>query len=238
MITLENVSKVYGPLAGQGVRALDGVSLAIDEGEFVSLIGASGSGKSSLLNMVGGIDVPTSGRIVVGGRDVTAITDRELTLLRRNLIGIVFQFFNLMPTLTVIENVTLPAELAGVPRSESRRRGIALLEAVGMAHRIDHSPHELSGGEMQRTAIARALINRPRILLADEPTGNLDSQTGDLVLELLEQLAGREKVTLLMATHDPAIALRAGRVIEMKDGRVLSDRRSAAARQGSAPAGA
>lgn len=218
MITLEHVSKIYGPVSGGSVKALDDVSLRIEEGESVSLIGASGSGKSTLLNVIGGIDVPTSGRVVVDGREITAIGDRELTLLRRDVIGIVFQFFNLMPTLTVIENVMLPAELAGGDRAGSRRRAVMLLEAVGMGHRIDHSPHELSGGEMQRTAIARALINRPRVLLADEPTGNLDSATGRIVLDLIEQLAASERVTLLMATHDAAIAARAGRVIEMKDG--------------------
>jgi putative ABC transport system ATP-binding protein len=218
MITLEHVSKIYGPVSGGSVKALDDISLRIEEGESVSLIGASGSGKSTLLNVIGGIDVPTSGRVVVDGREITAIGDRELTLLRRDTIGIVFQFFNLMPTLTVIENVMLPAELAGGDRAGSRRRAVMLLEAVGMGHRIDHSPHELSGGEMQRTAIARALINRPRVLLADEPTGNLDSATGRTVLELIEQLAASERVTLLMATHDAAIAARAGRVIEMKDG--------------------
>ncbi len=225
MISLKNVTKIYGREEADGVRALDGVSLEIGAGELVSLIGASGSGKSTLLNVVGGIDIPTRGSVHVDGREVTAIGDRELTLMRRDTIGIIFQFFNLMPTLTVLENVTLPAELAGVDREVSRRRAVSLLEAVGMGHRVEHSPHELSGGEMQRTAIARSLVNSPRILLADEPTGNLDSRTGEVVLALLSDLAAREGVTLLMATHDPTIAARAGRVIEMRDGRVVQDRR-------------
>lgn len=223
MIELHQVTKIYGPAQGKGVKALDVAALWIGEGEQVSLVGASGSGKSTLLNLIGGIDSPTSGSITVGGRDITRIGDRGMTLLRREMIGIVFQFFNLMPTLSVLENVTLPAELAGRSESQTRARALELLRAVGMEGRSSHKPSELSGGEMQRTAIARALINRPRILLADEPTGNLDSQNGLLVLDLLRRVAAEEGLTLLMATHDPAIAMQAGRMIEMKDGSVIAD---------------
>lgn len=223
MITLDRVSKLYGPSEGKGVKALDNVSLTIAEGEQVSLIGASGSGKSTLLNLVGGIDSPSEGVITLDGRDITRIGDKGMTLMRRELIGIVFQFFNLMPTLSVLENVMLPAGLAGRDERESHTRAMDLLDAVGMRERAAHRPNELSGGEMQRTAIARALINKPRILLADEPTGNLDSRNGTLVLDLLQRVAVEEKLTLVMATHDAAIARQAGRVIEMKDGRVMSD---------------
>ncbi len=223
IIKIRSVGRVYGPDRGTGVTALDDVSLDILEGEITTVVGASGSGKSTLLNLIGGIDAPTSGSIEIDGRDITRIGDREMTLLRRNTVGIVFQFFNLMPTLSVLENVTLPAELAGKNERESRERGMMLLEAVGMAARAGHRPSELSGGEMQRTAIARALVNHPRILLADEPTGNLDSANGRAVLELLERISRNERLTLIMATHDPAIAANAERVIEMKDGKILSD---------------
>ena len=222
LIELRDLRKVYGD-EEHGVRALDGVSLDIEHGEVVSLIGASGSGKSTLLNLIGGIDAATSGGITVDGRDIARAGERQLALLRRGVIGIIFQFFNLMPTLTVIENVMLPAELAGTPERDARARAAELLESVGMTHRQTHRPHELSGGEMQRTAIARALINRPLILLADEPTGNLDSKNGHAVLQILHDLARRDGTTLLIATHDPEIARTADRVIEMKDGNVLRD---------------
>lgn len=223
MIVLDRVSKLYGPSEGKGVKALDNVSLTIREAEQISLIGASGSGKSTLLNLIGGIDSPSEGIITLDGRDITRIGDRGMTLMRRELIGIVFQFFNLMPTLSVLENVMLPAGLAGRDERESHERAMDLLGAVGMRERASHRPNELSGGEMQRTAIARALINRPRILLADEPTGNLDSRNGTLVLDLLKRVAAEEKLTLIMATHDAAIARQAGRVIEMKDGKMVGD---------------
>ncbi|MEP7218792.1 MAG: ABC transporter ATP-binding protein [Bacteroidota bacterium] len=225
LIELRDVTRMYGPASAEGVTALNGVSLMIESGEQVSLVGSSGSGKSTLLNLIGGIDLPTSGTITVEGRDIGTIGDKGMTMLRRELIGIVFQFFNLMPTLSVLENVTLPAELAGKSESESRARAMELLRGVGMEGRASHKPSELSGGEMQRTAIARALINRPKILLADEPTGNLDSHNGNLVLDLLRRVAADEGLTLVMATHDPAIAAQAGRTVEMRDGRVVSDQR-------------
>jgi putative ABC transport system ATP-binding protein len=225
MITLQQVSKHYGPSGAEHVKALDDVTLHIDEGEQVSLVGASGSGKSTLLNLIGGIDTPSSGSITVGGRDITRIGDRGMTMLRREMIGIVFQFFNLMPTLSVLENVMLPAELAGKGERASRDRALELLGAVGMEARAAHRPNELSGGEMQRTAIARALVNHPKILLADEPTGNLDSHNGEIVLGLLHRVAREEGLTLVMATHDQGIARRAGRLVEMRDGRVVREER-------------
>ena len=223
LIKIRSLTRIYGPERGKGVTALEDVSLDFHLGESTTIIGASGSGKSTLLNMIGGIDAPSSGTIEIDGRDITRIGDREMTLLRRDMIGIVFQFFNLMPTLSVLENVTLPAELAGRSERESRERGMMLLESVGMAPRASHKPSELSGGEMQRTAIARALINHPRILLADEPTGNLDSANGAAVLDLLDRISRDEQLTLIMATHDPGIAGKGERVIEMKDGKVISD---------------
>jgi putative ABC transport system ATP-binding protein len=223
MIIIDHLTKIYAEGSESSVRAVDAVSLVIERGEQVALIGSSGSGKSTLLNLIGGIDGASGGSITIDGREITGLDDRKLTLLRREMIGIVFQFFNLMPTLTVIENVMLPAELAGRSERESRARALALLEEVGMAPRAAHRPHELSGGEMQRTAIARALINRPPILLADEPTGNLDSRSGALVLELLRRLARDEGLTLVMATHDMAIAKQADRVVEMRDGRLVGE---------------
>jgi putative ABC transport system ATP-binding protein len=220
LVTIDDLRKSYEP---SGVVALDGVTLTIADGELVSLVGASGSGKSTLLNILGGIDMASSGRVVIDGQSVTGASDRQMVMLRRTLIGIVFQFFNLMPTLTVLENVTLPAELAGRRESEARERALQLLEQVGMTHRAAHRPHELSGGEMQRTAIARALINRPRLLLADEPTGNLDSKNGAIILEMLRRLARDEGSTLVVATHDHAVAAIADRIVEMRDGRVLRE---------------
>jgi putative ABC transport system ATP-binding protein len=222
MITLEHVSKLYGSAGARQIGALDDVSLHIGEGEQVALVGASGSGKSTLLNLIGGIDSPTGGTVTVGGRDITRIGDRGMTLLRREMIGIVFQFFNLMPTLSVLENVMLPAELAGKGERAARERAMELLRAVDMEARASHKPNELSGGEMQRTAIARALINHPKILLADEPTGNLDSHNGEMVLDLLRRVTVEDGLTLVMATHDPAIARGAGRIVEMKDGKIVA----------------
>ena len=218
LVRVERLRKNYEPA---GVVALDDVTLSIEEGEVVSLIGASGSGKSTLLNVLGGIDVPGSGHVEIAGQVITGASDRQMVMLRRSLIGIIFQFFNLMPTLTVLENVTLPAELAGRGEGEAVERAKLLLEQVGMSHRAHHRPHELSGGEMQRTAIARSLINQPKLLLADEPTGNLDSRNGALVLDLLHRLALDEGVTLLIATHDHAVAAIADRIIEMRDGRIV-----------------
>jgi len=223
LIKIQSISRLYGSPDKAGVNALDDVSIEFVEGESVSLVGASGSGKSTLLNVIGGIDAPTHGSITIDGRDTARIGDREMTLLRRRTIGIVFQFFNLMPTLTVLENVALPAELAGRREQEARERAMELLKEVGMAGRASHKPNELSGGEMQRTAIARALVNRPRIVLADEPTGNLDSKNGEMVLELLYRLTEQEGLTMIMATHDPSIARRSRRIVEMKDGKVHAD---------------
>jgi putative ABC transport system ATP-binding protein len=190
------------------------VTFDVRRGEFLAIVGPSGAGKSTLLNLIGCMDAPTSGRLTLLGKPVQALTERDRTLIRRDQIGFVFQHFGLLPTLTVAENIMLPALFAG--RSASQRRD-ELLAKVGLTHRRDHRPHELSGGEMQRVAIARALINQPSLLLADEPTGNLDSATGETIIGLFEQL-NREGLTIIVVSHNPALAMAATRQLELVDG--------------------
>jgi putative ABC transport system ATP-binding protein len=202
------------------VAALSGIDLAIPRGEFTALVGPSGSGKSTLLNLIGGLDRPSSGEICVDGLSLGAATEPQLVRHRRERIGFIFQSFNLLPTLTALENVESPLVLAEVPRGERRVRAAGLLESVGLAQRISHKPSELSGGEKQRVAIARALANRPSLLLADEPTGNLDSRTGDAVLELLCGLVRKNGLTLVMVTHDPEVAAHADRIVHLRDGNI------------------
>ncbi len=214
-LSFRSVTKVYA--GGQEVVALDGLDLEVGAGEFVALIGESGSGKSTLLHLAGGIDRPTSGEIRVGGRDVGALPERELVLYRRREVGLVFQFFNLLPHLTVRENVELPRRLDGGADADARAG--ALLERVGLLGRAGAHPYELAGGEMQRVAIARALASGARLLLADEPTGNLDSRNGEAVLSLLDEVRRERGVTLLLATHSAAAAGRADRSVHLKDGR-------------------
>ena len=220
LVRLTDVDKVYlGGLAG----ALRGVSLGVEEGEFTAVMGPSGSGKSTLLNLVAGLDRPTSGTVVVAGTDLGRQGETALARFRRERIGFVFQFFHLLPSLTVLENVLMPALLAG--RSGARARGRELLDRLGIAELAERYPARLSGGQQQRAAIARALINRPSLLLADEPTGALDSQTGRQVMELLEDLH-REGQTILMVTHDAKLATRhTARVISLADGQVVDDAR-------------
>jgi len=203
---------------GEDVVALGGVDLAVEAGELVALVGPSGSGKSTLLQIAGGLDVPDAGRVVVDGRDLAGLSVAERARARRRQIGFVFQFFHLLPTLSVAENVELPLLLDRRRNRAARVR--MLLERVGVDHRAGHLPAELSGGEMQRAAIARALAGGPELLLADEPTGNLDSATGAAVLELLAELVGEAGTTLVMVTHDEAAAARADRVLHLRDGRL------------------
>jgi len=215
-IRCRRVRKVYeGPLP---VVALDGIDLEVASGEFVAIVGPSGCGKSTLLHLLAAIDRPTSGEVLVDGRDLAAMPESERTLYRRRDVGLVFQFFNLLPHLDVAENVALPRRLDG--RADASERARDLLARVGLAHRAAAHPYELSGGEMQRVAIARALVTGARLLLADEPTGNLDSRNGEQVLERLEEVRRERGVTLLLATHSDAAARRADRVIEMRDGRL------------------
>jgi putative ABC transport system ATP-binding protein len=223
-IAVETVglSKVYG--AGPtAVRALRDVSLEFANGEFAAIMGPSGSGKSTLLHLLGALDKPTSGRVVIGGTELSGLSDRKLTLLRRKRMGFVFQFYNLIPTLSAEENVLLPALIAGERTYRYSKRLDELFDLVGLRGRRTHRPDELSGGEQQRVAIARALIRHPDIILADEPTGNLDSKSGAGVLELLRESAARYEQTIVMVTHDPRAAAVADRVIFFSDGRVVDE---------------
>jgi len=211
------------------IRAVDGVSLQIAPGEFVALLGASGSGKSSLLNLLAGLDSPTSGRVVVGDQDLAKLTRDELARYRRYTVGMVFQSFNLVPSMTVIENVELPLRFAEIERSKRGTMAAEALGKVGLAGRLKHRPIELSGGEQQRVAIARALINQPGILLSDEPTGNLDSRTGSEVMELIRNLNESLNMTVVLVTHERNIAEKyADRLISLADGKIVSDQINAA----------
>jgi putative ABC transport system ATP-binding protein len=203
------------------VRALDGLNLSIRVGEFLCLTGASGSGKSTCLSLIGGLDRPTRGRIVVEGREITQLDENELATYRRRRVGFVFQSFHLIPTMTALENVEFPLVFARVGARLRRTKAQKLLEQVGLAGRLDHRPTELSGGEQQRVAIARSLVNDPALLLADEPTGNLDSRTGGEVMELLAQMNAEQELTVLVASHDRAVVGFAHRVIHLLDGRLL-----------------
>jgi putative ABC transport system ATP-binding protein len=217
------VRKIYAPTGpAEPVVALDDVDLDIAAGSFVALLGASGSGKSTLLHLLAGIDRPTAGRVEVGGRDVGALAEKDLVLYRRREVGLVFQFFNLLPHLTAAENVELPGRLDGARDAGTRAR--ELLARVGLERRATAHPYELSGGEMQRVAIARALATGARLLLADEPTGNLDSRNGDEVLRLLDEIRRERGVTLILATHSERAAARAERRVQLVDGRVPSPR--------------
>ena len=218
MIELEQVTRTY-VLGDQPVRALDGVTERIEAGEYVAIMGPSGSGKSTLLNIIGCLDRPTQGSCRIDGIDVATLSEDELSALRSHKIGFVFQTFHLVARRTAAENVAFPMLFAGVPRAERAARVARALEGVGLAQRAGHRPSELSGGERQRVAIARATVMSPQILLADEPTGNLDSSAGAQVMELLERMQAGG-LTLVVVTHDPAIAARARRVLWMKDGRI------------------
>jgi len=227
IVRIENLSKTYEE-GGRQRTILNNVTLEIETGEFFVLLGKSGSGKSTLLNLISAIDYPDSGRIIVQGIDITALTEQQQTLFRRDHIGIVFQFFNLIPTLTVLENITLPHELRGSSRKESEAGAKALLERVGLANRADAYPDKLSGGEQQRVAIARALVHEPAVVLADEPTGNLDEDTGESILTLLLDLTRTAGKTLVMATHNPEIVPLADRVARIHEGKLIITQQSRA----------
>lgn len=218
VLVARDVTRDY-PMNGEIVHALRGVSLTVDAGEYVAIAGPSGSGKSTLLQVLGGIDVPSSGSVEVLGTRLETLGDRALTRLRLLRLGFVFQRFHLLPVLTALENVELPMAEAGVPRSERRSRARSLLEYVGLGARAGHRPTQLSGGEMQRVAVARALANRPAVILADEPTGELDTATGAEILALFRRL-NADGTTLIVVTHDERLAAEAGRVVHMFDGRV------------------
>ena len=219
LVELINVTKIY-TMDHVEVPALRGVSLTILRGEFVSIMGPSGSGKSTLMNIIGCLDKPTGGRVILDGKDVTKLGDNALAEYRRKKIGFVFQQFNLIPRLTALENVALPMWFAGVEKKRRLQRAARLLRQVGLGERTGHKPTELSGGERQRVAIARALANDPELILADEPTGNLDSRSGDAVLDLLEDL-NRQGKTVVIVTHDLSYGKRAERMIRLRDGRIV-----------------
>ena len=209
------------------VVALDSIDLNIEKGELVAIVGASGSGKSTLLNLIGGLDRPTAGRIEVEGAALESLSDDELTRMRRDKIGFIFQFFNLLPTLSCLENVSLPLHLRGWPRKKIDERARELLDLVGLTKRLEHLPDKLSGGERQRVAIARALSVYPPVLLADEPTGNLDSRTGVEILKLIHDLHERLSATILIVTHDASVAQSCDRTVTLRDGRIEADVRRA-----------
>lgn len=217
LLTMRGVSKDYRR-GSQLVLALRGVDLAVGAGEFVALTGPSGSGKSTLLHLAGGLDIPDTGTVFLGDQDLAALSGEERASVRRRKIGFVFQFFHLLSGLSVLENVALPLVLDGVADAEAR--AAALVERVGLGHRRTYRPTELSGGEMQRVAIARALVNSPRVILADEPTGNLDSATGDAIMDLLVEQVSAVGSALLLVTHDSRVASRAHRTVEVRDGRI------------------
>ena len=221
-IVATDVLRTY-QLEGVEVPALRGVSVQVEPGEFAAIIGPSGSGKSTLMHLLGLLDRPTAGTITVGGRDATGLTDTELAVLRNETIGFVFQSFQLLPRTTATDNVSLPLVYRGTPRRERRDRAVEALQTVGLGHRLDHRPSQMSGGEQQRVAIARALVGEPRVLLADEPTGNLDTRTGEEIMAILETLNRDRGVAVLLVTHDRDVAERARRQIHMRDGLIESD---------------
>ncbi|MGE5357784.1 MAG: ABC transporter ATP-binding protein [Bacteroidales bacterium] len=228
MIDLQNVTKQFD--GRRRVVALEGVDLHVASGELVSIVGPSGSGKSTLLNLVGGLDRPSSGAICIDGQRLDQLGDDQLTRVRRDKIGFIFQFFNLLPSLSCYENVALPLHLRGWKRAKIEGRTRELIDLVGLAARLEHLPDELSGGERQRVAIARALAVYPPILLADEPTGNLDSRTGADILRLVQDLHQRLRATILIVTHDANVARSCSRTITLRDGRVVDDERREPAR--------
>jgi putative ABC transport system ATP-binding protein len=224
IVEAQNLVKTYR-MGLTEVRALRGVNLVVEEGEFVSVMGRSGSGKSTLLNLLGCLDRPTEGTVFINGVEVTALPRRKLPRIRQQMVGFVFQQFNLLPSLTALENVTLPLRYSGVGRAEGRQRAMELLKRVGLGDRYTHRPAELSGGELQRVAVARALINRPAIILADEPTGELDTHTAAELMDLLHDLNQTQGQTFIIVTHDPGVAAKTDRMIYLSDGMIVREER-------------
>ena len=223
IISAQNVTKEFKQANGQPLRVLQHVSLDVQKGEFVAIMGPSGSGKSTLMYLLGGLDRATSGQIRVAGDDLMQLSGDELAQFRRERVGFVFQGYYLVPTLNVLENVALPGVFMGQSREEREGRAAKLLERLEMGKRLEHRPHQLSGGQMQRVAIARALFNNPAMIMGDEPTGALDSQTGTIVMKLLRNLSDKQGKTILVVTHDPSVAQYADRIIQLQDGRITAD---------------
>lgn len=221
-LNAENISKSF-KISSQKVEVLKSVSLSVERGEWVALLGSSGSGKTTLLDILGTISRPDAGTLSIGGADVLALSSRETVAFRRRKIGFVFQAYHMLPELSICENVMLPAMLDGLAKKEAREKACALLERVGLAHRLKHRAGELSGGEQQRAAIARSLMNAPELLLADEPTGNLDSKNSGEIMTLFHQFHRQYHQTLILITHDPHIALQADRILTIEDGKIISD---------------
>ncbi len=226
-IATHRLNKVF-QLGEQHIRPLDDVSLSIERGQFTAIMGPSGSGKSTLLYLLGGLDKPTSGAIVVAGQRLDQMSSEELATFRQRTVGFVFQQFFLVPTMTALENVALPGIFAGIPRDERENRAARILTMLGMGDRLENRPSQLSGGQMQRVAIGRALFNNPPIIMADEPTGQLDSKTGTLVIEMLKALVVQRGKTVIFVTHEQGVAAYADRILHLMDGRVVSDERPAA----------
>ncbi len=222
IVEVENVSKIY-KMGEVRVPALNGVKLRVKTGEFMTLMGPSGSGKTTLLHLIGALDRPTEGRVFIKGVEISRLDDDELAELRNQEIGFVFQFFNLIPRMTAMENVELPMAFAGVPLERRRKRAMVLLEKVGLRDRVNHRPTELSGGEQQRIAVARALVNDPSLILCDELTGNLDTKTGEEILKLLRELNKEQNQTFVLVTHDPGVARSTDRVAYMQDGTIIKE---------------
>lgn len=222
ILEVKNLVKTYGKGENQ-VKAVDDVSFSVEEGEFVAIVGASGSGKSTLLHLLGGVDRPTTGKVLIDGKDIYSLSDDALAIFRRRQIGIIYQFYNLIPILDVEENITLPCDLDGKPVSKSRLN--ELLKTLGLENRTKHLPNQLSGGQQQRVSIGRALINDPALILADEPTGNLDSKAGDEIVSLLKLSNKKYHQTIIIITHDLEIAQQADRIITFEDGKITKDER-------------
>ena len=213
------------PQGETSLRVLKGINMKVEEGDFMAIMGPSGSGKSTLLNMIGALDKPTSGTVLIRGVDLSTLSDNQLADLRSKEIGFIFQFFNLISRMKALGNVALPMAIAGVPRSERRERAAKLLEMVGLGERMHHRPTELSGGEQQRVAIARALVNDPAVVLCDEVTGNLDSGTGDDIMQLMRTLNNEEGKTFVLITHDPVVAQSTDRLVTLHDGEIIGEKR-------------
>lgn len=220
ILSVKNLSKIYGD-ENNHVIALDNVSFDVEIGEFIAIIGASGSGKSTLLHQIGGVDHPSSGKVIINNTDIYTLNENDLAIFRRNEIGLIYQFYNLIPVLKVKENITLPLQLAH--QKVDQKRFNTLIEQLGLSNRLNHLPNQLSGGQQQRVSIARALINQPSLVLADEPTGNLDSKNSDEIIRLLKEANEKYHQTIIIITHDNNIAKLANRVITIKDGKIISD---------------
>lgn len=220
ILKIENLSKKYGK-GETAVKALDNVSFTVNKGEFIAIVGASGSGKSTLLHMIGGVDKPTSGKVFVDGTDIYNLNETQLAIFRRRQIGLIYQFYNLIPVLTVEENIVLPLLLDG--HKEDQKQMNDIIDALNLKTRLNHLPNQLSGGQQQRVSIGRALINNPALMLADEPTGNLDSKNGSEIIELLKMFNKTYNQTLIVITHDDDIALQADRIIAIQDGKLVND---------------